>query len=219
MRSNKFNNKACFPYTYGDLVENDEKRLSHKIVNLIKSQEFQKRFFVILSIATMLGPSVTIANAMPAEAGAPIAELAEQTASKMGNPVNLGGVDVNGVFNGEIPLMASKQAVNTPINSIPTRPGPNIPQNGPNLAQPNSFMFEGSQYNYGKQNFGTKNHFCLPSPPQTTVGKSINTVGVAIGITFICLNGYWGNPMFAALCAGIVFDLTKSLMMKTVLKS
>lgn len=77
-------------------------------------------------------------------------------------------------------------------------------------------MFEGSQYNYGKNHVG-KSHFCIPGPPETTLGKSINTVGVAVGVTFICLNGYWGNLMFAAQSAGIVFDLTKSLMMKTVL--
>lgn len=76
-------------------------------------------------------------------------------------------------------------------------------------------MFEDSQY---KKNYLVKSHFCIPGPPETTLGKSVNTFGVAVGVTFICLNGYWGNPMFAALCAGIVFDLTKSLMMKTVLK-
>ena len=224
MISNKFNIRPCFPYTYGDLVENDDTRFSHQVVNLIGSEEFQKRFFVIVSIAVMLGSSDTVVNAMPPEAGAPIAELAEKGACKMPNGVNanIEGVVGNGIPNADIPVMAAKQAVNNPINPTGTGTGPNIPQNGPNLNlgqpnQPNRFMFEGSQYNYEK-NHGSKSHFCIPGPPETTLGKTVNAFGVAVGVTFICLNGYWGNPMFAALCAGIVFDLTKSLMMKTVLK-
>ena len=231
--SNKFNNKPLFPYTYGDLVENDDRRFSYKVINLIGSQEFQKRFFVIVSIAGMLGSSATVGNAMPPEAGAPIVELAEQGASKVPNTVNVNlegvmnngieGVMNNGIPNGQIPVMAANQAVNNPIKPIGTGPGhniPQIPQNGPNLnlGQPNRFMFEGSQYNYGKNNF-SKSHFCIPGPPETTLWKSVNTLGVAVGITFICLNGYWGNPMFATLCAGIVFDLSKNLMRKTVLKN
>ena len=180
MMSNKFNSKPYFPYTYGDLVENDDTRFSHQVVNLIGSQEFQKRFFVIVSIASMLGSSATVANAMPPEAGAPIAELAEQGASKVPNAVNgnLEGVVGNGVTNAGIPVMAANQAVNNPIKPTATGTGPNIPQNGPNLnlGQPNRFMFEGSQYNYGKNHVGNS-HFCIPGPPKTTLGKSVNTVG------------------------------------------
>ena len=73
MISNKFNIRPCFPYTYGDLVENDDTRFSHQVVNLIGSEEFQKRFFVIVSIAVMLGSSDTVVNAMPPQAVATIA--------------------------------------------------------------------------------------------------------------------------------------------------
>ena len=73
MISNKFNIRPCFPYTYGDLVENDDTRFSHQVVNLIGSEEFQKRFFVIVSIAVMLGYSDTVVNAMLPEAVALIA--------------------------------------------------------------------------------------------------------------------------------------------------
>ena len=73
MISNKFNIRPCFPYTYGDLVENDDTRFSHQVVNLIGSEEFQKRFFVIVSIAVMLGSSDTVVNAMLPEAVALIA--------------------------------------------------------------------------------------------------------------------------------------------------
>ena len=73
MISNKFNIRLCFPYTYGDLVENDDTRFSHQVVNLIGSEEFQKRFFVIVSIAVMLDSSDTVVNAMLPEAVALIA--------------------------------------------------------------------------------------------------------------------------------------------------
>ena len=73
MISNKFNIRPCFPYTYGDLVENDDTRFSHQVVNLIGSEEFQKRFFVIVSIAVMLDSSDTVVNAMPPQAVATIA--------------------------------------------------------------------------------------------------------------------------------------------------
>ena len=73
MISNKFNIRPCFPYTYGDLVENDDTRFSHQVVNLIGSEEFQKRFFVIVSIAVMLDSSDTVVNAMLPEAVALIA--------------------------------------------------------------------------------------------------------------------------------------------------
>lgn len=70
----------------------------------------------------MLGSSATVANAMPPEAGAPIAELAEQGASKMPNAVNvnLEGVVGNGLSNAEIPVMAANQAVNNPIKPTAT---------------------------------------------------------------------------------------------------
>ena len=32
MISNKFNIRPCFPYTYGDLVENDDTRFSHQVL-------------------------------------------------------------------------------------------------------------------------------------------------------------------------------------------
>ena len=51
-----------------------------------------------------------------------------------------------------MPVMAARQAINTPINPTPNGPSPNIPQNGPNLnlAQSNRFEFKGSGYNYGR---------------------------------------------------------------------
>ena len=221
MISNKFNSKPFFPYTYGDLVENDDTRFSHQVINLIGSKEFQKRLIVLVSVAGILGSYGSVSNGMPADAGAGIADLAEQNTQTMPNPVNLEGSVNNGLNKGEIPLMSAQQAINSPINPTSNGSGPNIPQNGPNLnlAQSNRFEFKGSEYNYGHNYFGkNKSHFCIPGPPETTFGKSVNTFGVALGVTFICLNGYWGNPMFAALCAGIVFDLTKSLMSKTILK-
>ena len=39
MVKDNFNKNPHFPYTYGDLLENDEKRVSDSIVNLIQNKK------------------------------------------------------------------------------------------------------------------------------------------------------------------------------------
>ena len=52
----------------------------------------------------------------------------------------------------------------------------------------------------------------IPGPPQTDLGKCVNTgaIGVAIGI--ICLNAVWGTPFMAAGCAGILIAMGNRIL-------
>ena len=92
-------------------------------------------------------------------------------------------------------------------------PGPNFAGNGPNVVR-------GTQANYG--NYGDFNApppgggkgfpSLVPGPPTTPFWKGVNTAAVGVGIVAICLNGAWGNPFAAVVCAGALFEAAKGLV-------
>ena len=41
MENNKFNKSPMFPFTYGDLVENDDIRLSNRVVKFLQNKKTQ----------------------------------------------------------------------------------------------------------------------------------------------------------------------------------
>ena len=200
-------NKSCFPYTYGDEVTNDGDRYSDSVVRLIKNENFQNYMSALAFAVFCLGSYAQPAGAVPADAGERVANLAEEFNPGLDVPVGNGHVQRHINVNG-------REAVNGRLNNpnpLPVVPGIQAPR----LNQPNY------GWNYDGRMGGppaVNNHFHIPGPPKTTVGKSINTLGIAAGVTLICLNGYWGNPLYATICAGIVFDLAQGLVKKTILK-
>ena len=205
-------NKSCFPYTYGDEVKNDGDRCSDSVVRLIKNKNFQNYMSALAAAVFCLSSYAQPAGAVPADAGEGIANLAEQFNPGLDVPVGNGHVQRHINVN-------AREAVNGKLNNPNPLPvGPAVEPNlGPRLNQPNyGWNYDGRMG--GPLPVNNNNHFHIPGPPKTTVGKSINTLGIAAGVTLICLNGYWGNPLYATICAGIVFDLAQGLVKKTILK-
>lgn len=66
---NKFNKKACFPYTYGDDVKNDDKRLSNYIVDKLSDQRTQRFIGSIMTAIIALGSQAAPSSAIPPKYG------------------------------------------------------------------------------------------------------------------------------------------------------
>lgn len=48
--------------------------------------------------------------------------------------------------------------------------------------------------------------------PTTPFWKAVNSAAVGVGIAAICLNGAWGNPFDAVICACGLFEAGKGLV-------
>lgn len=200
MTKKYFNETPHFPYTYGDLVENDETRFSNRIVNLFQNKNFQNYTGAVAYAIYYLGSQAAPAGAIPPEVGEGIANVvAAQT--------EIGPQGVRGDIKGTLDIASKTSAAEAINNNIP-----NLPGNGANLNNvvPN-------QMNYG--NFqaaplGARNNFpgLIPGPPTTPFWKGVNSAAVGVGIIAICLNGAWGNPFAAVVCAGALFEAAKSLV-------
>ena len=191
-----FNKKPQFPLTYGDHVENDDVRLSNYVVALMKSKKFQNYttalFFALLTLGSYAQPS----SAIPPEYGEAAANAAqdfEQWVPPVGNEQVAGAVNPNPEAINPIPGIRTEggAAANQNIQPLGGHQQNLPPQQGPRI-----------QTNQKKPL-----QYSFMTPPQTVVGQRLNTVGVTAAVTLICLNGVWGNPVFAWGCAGILFRL------------
>lgn len=52
----------------------------------------------------------------------------------------------------------------------------------------------------------------IPGPPQTDLGKAVNTGALGIAIGIICLNAAWGTPFMAAGCAAILIAVGNKIL-------
>ena len=216
MIKNSFNEKPHFPYTYGDLIENDETRVSNYIIDLVQSKEFQSYSASLAYAAYYLGSQAAPVRAVPPEAGEGIVNAAAQ--AEIGANVMVG--DIQGKIElGSAAAMDKKMVGSLPNvggngpNLAGNGPGPNFAGNGPNVVR-------GTQANYG--NYGDFNApppgggkgfpSLVPGPPTTPFWKGVNTAAVGVGIVAICLNGAWGNPFAAVVCAGALFEAAKGLV-------
>ena len=168
------NNKPLYPFTYGDLILDDEERLSNFIVEITKNKKVQNVASVIFWTTLTLGGQ---ANAMPPEAGEYVANVA---AGAEQNPPPLGEIAGSATAAANPNL-----AAHNPIQGV------TIPQ----------------QQHYANLNPPIQNKpvkYNFPGPPQTVVGQRINTGASLMALAFICLQGYWGDPVFMWGCAGMV---------------
>ena len=52
----------------------------------------------------------------------------------------------------------------------------------------------------------------IPGPPGTQWGQTANSVALMLSLGVICLNGAWGNPWAAVVCAGGLFKVAEALV-------
>lgn len=203
----KFNKKPNFPYTYGDSIDNDETRFSNHVIDLFQNKDFQKYAGAVAYAIYYLGCQAAPVGAIPPEVGEGAANIAAQA--------EIGANGIAGNIQGTIdigPKTASAGAINNNI--------PKIPGNGPNLNGAGQCVVKGSEMNYGGYvNFeghppggGKSFPGLIPGPPTTPFWKTVNSAAVGVGIIAICLNGAWGNPFAAVVCAGALFEAAKGLV-------
>lgn len=207
------NKTPHFPYTYGDLVENDETRFSNRVIDLVQNKDFQKYGDKIVYAIYYVGSQAAPVGAIPPEVGERVANVAAQ--AEIG--ANGIGGDIQGTLNIGSKTSAA-EAVNNNLNGMQALP--NLPGNGPNLNGPGQFAIKGSDMNYGgygnfqapQPNAAKSIPGLIPGPPTTPFWKGVNSAAVGVGVIAICLNGAWGNSFAAVVCAGALFEAAKGLV-------
>ena len=183
MIKKNFNETPHFPYTYGDLPKNDEKRVSKRIVSLVKNKKFQSGVASVLYTTLTLGSYARPASAIPIEYGE-VADQVLQNVDQAQAVPELGNAAVDQaqqmMQHNPIPehLQQVGQAGRVNLN-LPIQPG-----------QPLKVPA-----------------WRLPPPPVSPIGQYANTAVLICAVGWICLNGAWGNPIFMSGCIGIVGGL------------
>lgn len=208
----KLNKKPNFPYTYGDSIENDETRFSNHVIDLFQNKDFQKYAGAIAYAIYYLGCQAAPVGAIPPEVGEGIADIAAQA------EISTNGIAEN--IQGTVDIGQKTSSAGAINNNIHEGIAGTIPGNGPNLNRAGQCVVKGSEMNYGEYgNFqahpaGDGKNFpgLIPGPPTTPFWKTVNSAAVGVGIIAICLNGAWGNPFAAVVCAGALFEAAKGLV-------
>lgn len=207
--SNNSNTKPHFPYTYGDDVENEGRRLSDCIVNKLSDKKTQTYLGGVAVAVLTLGSQAAPANAIPPEYGEAANEIINQAAQNGA----AGGVPVAppiGRIEGQVPV-----AQGNPQFVVPAMPleqqrllaaqqmgqlggmpkGPTIGQTGP--TNPPSFY--------------------IPDKPILVGPRAVNTVAFTTALGVICLNAAWGEPVAILMCSsglvGIAYKLGKEVVL------
>lgn len=208
--TNNLNEKPNFPFTYGDSPENDGERLSDSAVKLAQNKKFQTYLASAFYGFYYLGSQAASVKAIPPEVGEGVANAAAQA----GVDPNLTVGKVVGAIDVEVAAgAAAKNGLGGVVNPLPNDMAP--------LGQPQN-VFKGTQANYAGygdfharnigQGQGNRHPNLIPNPPTTPFWKAVNVGAVGVGMIAICLNGAWGNPFAAVVCAGALFEAAKGLI-------
>lgn len=207
-----FNTKSNFPYTYGDLIENDETRFSNHVIDLFQNKDFQKYASAVAYAIYFLGCQATHVGAIPTEVGEGVADIVAQA--------EIGANGIAGNIQGTVDIGSKTASAGAINNNIPKGVVDSIPSNSPNLNGAGQHVVKGSEMNYGgygdfqahPPGAGKSFPSLIPGPPTTLFWKTVNSAAVGVGIIAICLNGAWGNPFAAVVCAGALFEAAKGLV-------
>lgn len=179
---NKFNKKACYPFTYGDDVKNDDERLSNYIVNKLSEPRIQRYLGSVAMAVIALVGHVKPSNAIPPEYGEAAANVL-QDLPQQGMPGKPQGFVQDAVGINQLQQKAA-QAINTQ--------GPQINNNV--QAQRERFIP------------------LIPGPPTTNAGQIANSLALLFSVGVICANGAWGNVWAATVCAGALYKVGEGLV-------
>lgn len=181
--SNNFNTNPHFPFTYGDGVENDGERLSDYVVNKFKDKNFTSHLGAVALAILTLGSYAAPSNAIPPEYG----EAAVNAVKDIPQQCVPGG-------NTKVVPPVDIHQLHQQSGQAFGAGGPQI--QGANAAQPRKPAFV--PY--------------IPGPPGTQWGQTVNSVALMLSLGVICINGAWGNPWAAVVCAGGLFKVAEGLV-------
>ena len=198
-----FNQKAHYPYTYGD--ENaDEVRLSDFVIELMKSRKFQSYVSAVCFALLALGSYAQPSSAIPPEYGEVANEILDTAAG--GVPA----VPPIGVIQGQVPV-----GQGNPQYVIPAMP---IEQQRLIAAQQAGKAMPGMPNSAGMCQTGPTNppSFYIPDKPRSVVPRAANTVAFTTALGIICLNAAWGEPVAILMCSsglvGVAYKLGKEVV-------
>ena len=165
--TNQFNNKPHFPFTYGEEVKDNGKRLSDFVVAKISDKKIQKYLAAVAAALFALGSQAAPSNAIPPEFGEGAVNAAQGVGQQaIPDPGKVEGIPKGtGISQQDLAMLRAQQATGNPLNTGPKLD--NIPQ------VPD----------------GTKFPKLIPEVPTSPFWLKANRVGLAGGIAMICLNG------------------------------
>jgi hypothetical protein len=187
--TNNFNKTPHFPYTYGDDIENDGQRLSDFIVNKLSQKETRNYLGAIFLAILTLGSQAAPSNAIPAEYGEAAANVVKDI-PQQGVP----GANTKAIPSNPVNIQQLQQQAGQKAAQAFGAGGPQIQGVGDQLPQNPNFRP------------------WIPGPPITPQGRAANSAALMISLTVICMNGAWGSPWAAVVCAGGLFRLAESLL-------
>jgi hypothetical protein len=202
MGTNTFNQKPNFPFTYGDEVENDDKRLSNYIVNKLGEKRVQSYLGALAIAMLTLGSQAKPVGAIPPEYG--------EAANEVLNQVAQNGAVASGILEvpplGEIQVAVGVAPGNPPyvLNAMP------IEQQRLIAAQ------QAGQIGAMQRGPTSSPSFYLPAKPSLTATRAVNTVAFTAAMGVICMNAAWGEPVAILMCTsglvGIAYKLGKEVV-------
>jgi hypothetical protein len=219
MAINNFNEKPHFPFTYGDEVETDGKKLSIYIVNKLKEKRVQSYIGAVAIALLTLGSQAKPTNAIPPEYGEAANEMLNQAAQN--GAAAAGGVPQVppiGKIQGQMPV-----APGNPQNVLYAMPieqqriiaAQQTGRMGPVPGMPN--MPKGSPMGQGGPP-GPSNppSFYIPGKPVLVITRGVNTLAFTTAMGVICLNAAWGEPVAILMCSsglvGVAYRLGKEVV-------
>lgn len=187
--SNNFNTKPHFPFTYGDDVANDGERLSDYVVNKFKDKNFTSHLGAVALAVLTLGSYAAPSNPIPPEYGEAAANVLKDIPQQC------------------VPGSNTKAVPNNPVDIQQL-----YQQLGEKAAQ--SFGAGGQQIQGANAAQLPKPGFVpyIPGPPSTQWGQTANSVALMLSLGVICINGAWGSPWAAVVCAGGLFKVAEALV-------
>lgn len=183
---NKFNTKPHFPFTYGDDAANDGERMSDYVVKKFKDKKFTSHLGAVALALFTLGSYAAPSNAVPIEYGEAAANALKDIPQQAIPASNAKVMPNNAADIHQLCQQAGQKAAEAF--------GPQIP--GTNGVQTSKSAF--SSY--------------IPGPPVTAMGQTANTLALLVSLSVICINGAWGYPAAAVVCAGGLFKVAESLL-------
>ena len=178
------NDKPNFPFTYGEEVKDDGKRLSDFVVEKLRDKKVQKYIKSVAIAVLALGSQARPSNAIPPEFG----EGAVNAAKGVGQQGVPDPGKVEGILKGpglsqqDLAMLRAQQAGGNPLHT-----GPKLDNNIPQIPEANKFPK------------------LLPDAPTSPFWLRANRIGLAGGIALICLNGAWGKPVgCCSLCRSVI---------------
>ena len=186
--SDKFNAKPNFPITYGDDVENDGERLSDYVVSKFKDKKFRNYLGAVGAATFTLGSFAGPSNAIPPEYGEAAARVLDDippTGIPKGVPSN--PVNIQQLYH------ETGQKAAQAFGAAGPQAGPQVNLGAGQPPKPPFVPY-------------------IPGPPRTPVGQTANSLALMLSLGVICLNGAWGYPWAAVVCAGGLFKVAENLM-------